>query len=93
MLEMLPELTRLDGDGTGRGKMLPLGRLENADSGTSTVFGTHVDRSSCSCVEGDPCEDATLCLDWKARYTEAMMARRKKGLFGEDGTNAQYSMF
>lgn len=93
MLEMLPELTRLDGDGTKQGKTLPHGRLEHGNSGTATVFGANVDRSSCSCVEGNPCVDAMLCLDWKGRCTVTMMARRKKGYFGEDGTNVQYNMF
>ena len=48
---MLPKLNRLDGDGTGQGKSIPRGRLDYGDSGTATVFGANVDRSSCSCVE------------------------------------------
>ena len=93
MLEMFPKLSRLDGDGTGQGKIIPRGRLDYGDSGAATVFGANVDRSSCSCVEGNPCVEPTLCLDWKGRYTVAMNARRKKGYFGEEGTNVQYNLF
>jgi len=87
MLTMLPELMRLDGDGTGQGTVRPRGRLEYGDSGTAAVFSANVDRSSCSCVEGDPCVDGALCLDWKGRYTVAMLARRRKGYFGDNGSN------
>lgn len=93
MLEMVPHLARLDGDGTGVGTSYTRGRLDYGDSGTATVFGANVDRSSCSCVEGNPCVDATLCLDWKGRYTVAMLARRRKGYYGEEGTSVQYNMF
>jgi hypothetical protein len=93
VLEMLPKLTRLDGDGTGQGTQIPRGRLDYSDSGTATVFGANVDRSSCSCVEGNPCVDSTNCLDWKGRYTVAMMVRRRKGYFGEEGTNFQCNIF
>jgi len=36
-----------------------------------------------------------MCLDWKGRYTVAMLARRAKGYFGERGaiTQCQYNMF
>ena len=98
MLEMLPKLARLDGDGTGQGKILQMSKNislygDDSDSGAATVFGANVDRSSCSCVEGNPCVEPTLCLDWKGRYTVAMNARRKKGYFGEEGTNVQYNLF
>ena len=82
-----------DGDGTGQGTQIPRGRLDYSDSGTATVFGANVDRSSCSCVEGNPCVDSTNCLDWKGRYTVAMMVRRRKGYFGEEGTNFQCNIF
>jgi len=61
--------------------------LRGGDSGTAAVFSANVDRSSCSCVEGDPCVDGALCLDWKGRYTVAMLARRRKGYFGDNGSN------
>ena len=48
--------------------------------GAEAVFGANVDRSSCSCVEGNPCVDPALCHDWKNRFTIAMKARWAKGL-------------
>ena len=43
------------------------------------MFGYNVDRSSCSCVEGNPCAFPDSCLNWKGRYTVAMAARKAKG--------------
>lgn len=63
--------------------------MNYADSGTATVFGSNVDRSSCSCIEGNPCVDSANCLDWKNRYTVAMKARHAKGYYGEDATSSR----
>ena len=71
----------------------PLPRYDYANSGAGTVFESNVDRSSCSCVEGNPCVDSANCLDWKGRFTVAMDARRRKGYLGEDGPRSvQYMM-
>lgn len=88
VLELLPGLEELDGDKTGtlsKGKYT--GRLDYGNSGTEEIFQQNLDRSSCSCLEGNPCVQPDRCGDWKNRFTVAMNARRRKGLVvGYDAT-------
>mmetsp|Transcript_29799 Transcript_29799/g.41171 ORF Transcript_29799/g.41171 Transcript_29799/m.41171 type:complete len:454 (+) Transcript_29799:86-1447(+) len=92
MLAMLPRLVRLNGDGTGMGSGQKYrGPVNYLDSGTGTVFGSNVDRSSCSCVEGNPCAFPDSCLNWKGRYTVAMIARKNKG-YDPGVRGVQYNM-
>ena len=51
------------------------------------AFQQNLDRSSCSCLEGNPCVQPDRCGDWKNRFTVAMNARRRKGMVvGYDAT-------
>lgn len=89
VLELLPALQNLDHDGTGapRGDRYAAARgaaLAYQGSGAEAVFGANLDRSSCSCVEGNPCVDPDPCLDWKNRFTVAMKARWAKGMRGAE---------
>ena len=83
LLEYCPNLQQLDGDKT---KSTMSGARPSATatayegSGTDSVFGANRDRSSCSCVEGNPCIDPTLCKDWRNRFTVAHEARKRKGI-------------
>jgi len=85
VLELLPGLQSLDHDGTGAPRVDRYAAARSAalayqGSGAEAVFGANVDRSSCSCVEGNPCVDPAPCHDWKNRFTIAMKARWAKGL-------------
>ena len=88
MLDLLPQLQELDGDKTGTlSKAKYTGRLDYGNSGTEEIFQQNLDRSSCSCLEGNPCVQPDRCGDWKNRFTVAMNARRKKGMVvGYDAT-------
>jgi hypothetical protein len=39
------------------------------------------DRSSCSCIEGNPCADRICCKDWKNRYEVAARIRNECSKF------------
>ena len=85
VLELLPGLRSLDHDGTGAPRADRYAAARSAalayeGSGAEAVFGANVDRSSCSCVEGNPCVDPAPCHDWKNRFTVAMKARWAKRL-------------
>eukprot|EP00854_Cymbomonas_tetramitiformis_P002798 gene2798-3590_t len=68
VVKFLPKLAKIDGDGTGMGTGEKYrGVMCYEGSGTGTVFGSNVDRSSCSCVEGNPCAFPDSCEDWKNR--------------------------
>lgn len=80
VVKFLPKLAKIDGDGTGMGTGEKYrGVMCYEGSGTGTVFGSNVDKSSCSCVEGNPCAFPDSCEDWKNRYTIALQVRKNKG--------------
>ncbi|XRB13858.1 SMYD3 protein [Pseudoscourfieldia marina] len=84
---LVPRLKQLDGDNlsTLTGASKHAGAVKDADSGTSAVFESNRDTSTCSCLEGNPCVEPLCCKNWKQRYFVAHEARKRKGMFEPKG--------
>ena len=48
---------------------------------TNDLFANQEDKSSCSCLEGNPCIDPNCCKDWKNREAVAARVRNEYAKF------------